>query len=124
MRSFKVIIAGSREFNDYELLTNKCDHILSRLLNNPQCEVIVVSGTARGADMMGERYANEHNLKVERYPADWKLHGTSAGYIRNKQMAEAADALIAFRKAGAGNRGTDHMIRLAKEHGLLVRIIN
>ena len=124
MKTVKVIIAGSREFNNYDLLAEKCDYILSRLLNNPQCEVIIVSGTARGADQLGERYARDRNLNIERFPADWSLHGKSAGYIRNKQMAEAADALIAFRKAGAGNRGTDHMIRLAKEHGLLVRIIN
>ena len=41
----KVIVAGSRNFNDYNLLKNKLDVILSN-----QKEVIIVSGTARGAD--------------------------------------------------------------------------
>lgn len=124
MNTFKVIIAGSRDFNDYEGLAEKCDHILSRYLTNPHFEVIVISGTARGADRLGERYAKERQLKVWRFPADWDKHGKAAGFIRNREMAQVADALIAFRQAGAGNKGTDNMIRLAKEQGLLIRIIN
>ncbi len=124
MKTFKVIIAGSRDFNNYEKMAEKCDHILSQYLANPLFEVIIISGTARGADRLGEKYAKERQLKVWRFPADWNKHGKAAGYIRNREMAQVADALIAFRQAGAVNKGTDNMIQLAKEHNLLVRVIH
>ena len=90
---------------------------------DPDCQVIIVSGGAPGADSLGERYAKERGLAVERYPADWSKHGKAAGPIRNEQMASVADALIAFPLEGAANRGTYNMVRLAKERDLQVRVI-
>lgn len=110
----KVIIAGGREFNDYSLLSSVCDHMLQN-----QEEVEIVSGTARGADKLGERYANERGYKLTRFPAEWSL-GKQAGYIRNKQMAEYADALICFWDGRS--KGTGHMIDLAKSKGLKVKV--
>ena len=63
----------------------------------------------------------ENNLPVERYPADWENNGRAAGPIRNRQMAEIANALIAFPLGES--RGTRNMIKLAQEKGLLVRIV-
>lgn len=120
---FKVIIAGSRYYSDYEKLRSTCDRLLSRKLADPDCLVIVVSGGAPGADSLGERYAKERGLAVERFPADWDAHGRAAGPIRNEQMASVADALIAFPLEGAANRGTYNMVRLAKERDLQVRVI-
>ena len=108
-----VIIAGSRDFNDYETLKSYCDHIL---INFP--DVTIVSGTARGADQLGERYAEERGFKLLRFPADWSL-GRNAGHIRNRQMAENADALIAFWDGES--KGTKNMIETANQLGLLVR---
>lgn len=113
---FKVIIAGSRDFSDYELLEAKCDYLLKN-----KTDIVIVSGTARGADQLGERYAVARGLPCERYPADWQSHGKQAGFIRNTQMADNADALIAFTN---GSRGTAHMIKTATDKGLLVRVIN
>lgn len=124
MNTFKVIIAGSRKFTDYALLKEKCDRILSAKLADPNIEVIVVSGHASGADALGERYALEKGLKKEVYPADWKRFGRAAGPVRNAQMADVADALIAFPLSGEENRGTKNMITLAQQRGLLVRIIS
>lgn len=64
---------------------------------------------------MGERYAKERGYAVSEHPADWDRYGKSAGYIRNKEMAEEADALMAFWDGKS--RGTMHMINLAKEKG-------
>ena len=113
---FKVIIAGGRDFDDYELLRDKC----RKLLTNKE-RIVIVSGTANGADKFGEVFAINHLYDVERYPADWDLHGKSAGYIRNSQMADVADALVAFWDSKS--RGTKHMIDLARKKGLLVRIV-
>lgn len=113
----KVIIAGGRDFNDYELLKDKCDKIL-----NSQIEITIVSGGANGADYLGEKYAKEREYELIIFPADWNKYGKSAGPIRNTQMAENSDALIAFWDGKS--RGTKHMIDVATKLGLKVRIVN
>lgn len=112
----KVIIAGGRDFNDYDFLCRKVDKILSR-----QIEIEIVSGVAKGADKLGERYAEEHGYPIKRFPADWGTFKKQAGYIRNEEMARYADALIAFWDGRSS--GTQHMIIIAEERGLLTRII-
>jgi hypothetical protein len=114
---FRVIVAGSREFNDYDFLKEKLDHLLAKKLED--FEIIIVSGTAAGADKLGERYANESGFDIYRYPADWNKFGKSAGYLRNVQMAENADACVVFRVNNS--KGSTHMINIANEKNLLVR---
>ena len=114
---FKVIVAGGRDFADYDLLKSKLDNLLVN--RNP---VEIVSGTARGADKLGEFYAKRSQLALALFPADWDLYGKSAGFKRNAQMADYADALVAFWDGKS--RGTMHMINLAKSAGLQVRVVN
>ena len=83
--------------------------------------VIIVSGHASGVDSLGEKFAADHNLQCELYPADWDKHGKAAGPIRNAEMAEVADALIAFWDGQS--RGTKSMIDLARKKGLQVAIV-
>lgn len=71
--------------------------------------------------MLGRRYAEEHGIPFVSYPANWEVYGNRAGYIRNEKMAANADALVAFWDGYS--HGTAHMIRLAKEYGLSVRVI-
>ena len=113
----RVIIAGSRDFDDYRTLKRVCDKVLKN-----QRAVQIVSGMARGADRLGEQYANERNLKVYCFPANWEEYGKKAGYIRNKKMAEFADALIAFWDGKSP--GTKMMIDLAEKHGLQIKVHN
>ena len=119
MNEYKAIIAGGRHFDDYNLVKERCDFFLSEKMKSHQ--VIIISGHASGADSLGERYASEHGLKTELHPADWKAHGKAAGPIRNKEMAEVADALIAFWDGAS--RGTKNMIDTAKSKGLKVVVI-
>ena len=77
-------------------------------------KVVIVSGTAKGADKLGELYAKNKSYPVHPFPADWHLHGKSAGYKRNKRMAQYADALVAFYDGSS--KGTGHMINLAKDY--------
>lgn len=115
-KSFRVIIAGGRDFNDYHLLERTMDHLLS----NITADVVVVCGMARGADTLGEQYAKARGYRVDYYPADWDKHGRSAGYRRNEQMAQNADALVAFWDGMS--RGTKSMIDLARQYNLKVRV--
>ena len=114
---FKVIIAGGRYFNDYDLVKSR----LTTLLKNKFPNVEIVSGCASGADALGERFANEFNFGLRKFPADWNKYGRAAGPIRNTQMAEYADALIAFWDGKS--RGTKNMIEQAEKNNLLVRVI-
>lgn len=113
---FRVIIAGSRTFNDYKLLCQTMDH----LLQNIQEEIVVICGEARGADTLGRKYALERGYKVRSYPANWTLYGKKAGIVRNRLMARNADALTAFWDGSSP--GTANMIEEAKARGLKVRI--
>ena len=119
-RLFRVIIAGSRDFTDYRLLCQKCDAFLSS--KRQDSNIVIISGTARGADRLGEQYAAERGYQIERYPADWERDGKAAGYIRNKRMADNADALIAFWDGQS--RGTKNMIAIARERNLETRVVN
>lgn len=113
---FRVIIAGGRDFNNYQGLASCLDY----LLKNINDEIQIVCGKARGADKLGEQYARERRYKVIYFPADWDLYGKSAGFKRNVQMAEYADALVAFWDGKSP--GTRHMIETAKQKKLLVRV--
>ena len=120
MTDYRVIIAGSRSFNDYVLLREQCLSILQEKMRTHR--VIIVSGHARGADSLGERFANEFRLPFELHPAKWRLLGKAAGMVRNAEMAKCSDALIAFWDGES--RGTRHMINFARKRGLEVSVIN
>lgn len=116
----KVIIAGTRDFNDYAFLKKNVDYFLQGINPNNE-EIEIVSGNARGADKLGERYAKEHNLPVKLFPANWDKYGKRAGYLRNQEMANYADVLIAFWDEKS--KGTKHMIDIAKKQGLTVIVV-
>ncbi len=112
----KLIIAGGRSFNDYALLSQKLDFLLQN-----QTDIEIVSGGAKGADNLGERYAKERGLACTQFPAQWDKYGKRAGMIRNEHMAQYADALVAFWDGASV--GTQHMIQYAKQQGLNVRVV-
>lgn len=88
----KVIIAGGRNFTDYQRLTKTCN----KLLENETGIEIVSGAYYKGADLLGEQYAKEKGYKLTQFPANWKRYGKAAGPKRNQEMANYADALIAF----------------------------
>jgi len=113
----KVIIAGGRDFMDYGLLKTKCDGFFR---NSKGVEI--VCGKAKGADSLGELYANENGLPLHEFPANWNMHGKAAGPIRNEEMGNFGDALVAFWDGKS--RGTKHMIDYMKGLGKPVRVVH
>lgn len=113
----KVIVAGSRTFEDRVLAFAKLDRILAKV--GPE-GCVIVSGGARGADRIGEAYARARGMACEVMAADWS-RGRGAGYERNRRMAAAADALVAFWDGES--RGTADMIRLMQAAGKPVRVV-
>ena len=117
---FRVIVAGSRNIRSKEAVFQKLDILLSNKVK--QEEIQIVSGGARGVDQIGEEYAAARGFLCKRFSADWDTHGKRAGYLRNCQMADNADALVAFWDGESP--GTRHMIQTAKNSGLVVRVIH
>ena len=117
---FRVIVAGSRSIQNESLVFQKLDTLLAEKRRAGET-VQIISGTARGIDQIGEAYAAARGLSCRRFPADWDTYGKRAGYLRNCQMAENADALVAFWDGTSP--GTKHMIEVAKDRGLAVRVV-
>jgi hypothetical protein len=83
----KVAVIGSRDFNDYEEVKQTLSTINITLL---------VSGGAKGADTLGERYAKEHNIETKIFLPDWEKYGKKAGFLRNTDIINEAELIIAF----------------------------
>lgn len=119
---FFCLVVGSRDFNDYDFVKRKLDHILKNHFD----KVVIVSGGAKGADSCAERYAAEKGYECVVFHAEWDKYGKVAGYIRNKKMHEyIAKAqhrgCVAFWKNKS--KGTSHNFDLAKEFNTPIRII-
>lgn len=130
MKELRVIIAGSRDFDDFPKLMNSSIEILTGISKKRDDldRIRIISGTARGADKLGEQYAKIAGYELSKFPADWGGLGKRAGYVRNAEMAKFAveddsyGVLIAFWDGQS--RGTKHMIDLAKRYGLEVHVVN
>ncbi len=107
----KLIIAGGRDY-----VCKPDDTLKLDLLNTETKVTEVVSGCARGADTEGENWARSLGIPVKRFPADWDKYGRQAGFTRNAEMAQYADAVVLF----SGGKGTEHMYNVAKSHKLKI----
>lgn len=115
----KIVIAGSRNFNNYDFLENK----INELIKNKQIDITeIVSGKAKGADFLGEKYASLNNISIKEFPANWNLYGKKAGFLRNQEMGNYADVLIAFWDGNS--KGTKHMIDYMKSLKKQVFVFN
>ena len=112
----RVVIAGSRYFNDYALFSSVVDKCPSKI--KQEYSLVILSGHCCGTDLMAERYAKERGYQLEVFCANWEL-GKKAGPLRNKAMVDRADYAIAFP---GGGRGTQSFIRFVKEKGIPARI--
>lgn len=120
----RIIIAGSRKFNDYITLLKYLDNMGIHLINTID-PIEIVSGHAAGADMLGERFAKAYGYPLKVFPAEWDKYGKSAGPIRNEEMAKYASEanrgiLVAFPMGESP--GTRNMIETAKRYGLEIDV--
>lgn len=119
----RLIIAGGRDFDDYDLLKKEVTAYISFYGHSSMFmdELEIVSGCARGADKLGERYAKELNIPIKEFPADWDYYGLSAGFIRNLQMAKYATHCIVFWNGES--KGSLNMIKNASSRNLNVKVV-
>lgn len=92
--NYNITIAGSRGFNNYAFLSREVSKIISNHNINVN-DVVIISGGAKGADKLGERYAMDNNMSLDLHPADWSK-GRYAGMIRNREMANISQMVIIF----------------------------
>lgn len=111
----KTIIAGSRGIVNYSLVKETIEESGFEITE-------VVSGGARGVDRLGERYAKENNIPIKQFIPDWDGLGKKAGHVRNREMGDYADALIALWDGVS--KGTAGMIEYAQKKGLKVYVID
>ena len=121
---FCLLVAGSRNFNDYDLLKSKLDYLLMN--NQGNRHIIIVSGGAKGADSLAEKYAKEKGYDTRIFPAEWDKYGKSAGYRRNEQMHQF---LTNYENRGCvcfwdgQSKGTQHNFGLCEKNNTPLRVI-
>lgn len=115
----RVIIAGGRDYKNYNFVKEQLDELWSKHLELK--ELTILNGMASGVDSLAYKWAKERNFTIEEYPAQWNRYGKAAGPMRNRQMAEKADVLIAFWDGHSP--GTQNMIEEARAKKLKIKII-
>ncbi|WP_429885646.1 DUF2493 domain-containing protein [Geoalkalibacter halelectricus] len=110
----RVIIAGSRSCCEPQ-------HLEKAIAASGFAITAIVSGGARGVDRLGEAWANRMGVPIHRFAPNWQRYGRGAGPQRNREMADAADGLIALWDGKS--KGTAHMIDTARKKGLKVFVV-
>lgn len=119
---FYCLVVGSRDFCNY----NKMRELLDMYLSNWSGRVVIVSGGAKGADSLAEKYAKDKGYLFREFPADWNAYGKQAGYIRNEEMHKYISkaknrGIVAFWNGTS--KGTAQNFGLAKKYNNPIRIV-
>ena len=110
----RIAIIGSRNFDNYKLVIETLKPYKSKIS-------LIVSGAAKGADSLGEKWAIENNIQTLIFPADWDKHGKRAGFIRNEDIIKNCDGVVAFWDGES--RGTAHSLSLAEKYNKPTKIV-
>lgn len=127
--TFYLLVAGSRSFNDYAMLSQCLDYELSTQVKNGK-KIVIVEGDANGADKLAGRYAEEHGYELVKMPADWNKHGKSAGYKRNEAMHLKIASCTGNNHRGCicfwdgQSKGTKHNFMLAEDYKNPIKVCN
>jgi len=113
----KVLVTGDRNWTSYRRIRE----VLEKLDPRPE---ILVQGGARGADTIAAMIGYRLGMEVREYKADWEKYGPSAGQRRNIEMLvkEMPDLVLAFHENIEKSKGTRHMIRIARDERIPVRL--
>jgi hypothetical protein len=87
----------------------------------------IISGHAKGVDTLCEKWAAQRNIKIDIHKPNYDKYGKGAPFIRNSEIVENCDMLIAFPlptdHPNAPSRGTfDTMAKAIKAKKIVERI--
>ena len=108
----KLAIVGSRSFADYQRLKSIAAEF------DPSA---IVSGGARGTDLLAQSYAYEAGLQLIVFAPEWQRYGRAAGPIRNRKIIQAADQVLAFWDGSS--HGTQSAIKIAQKAGKPIHVV-
>lgn len=111
-----ILICGPRHFEDiliYKILAQ----VMYNLGVNPDK---IISGGARGVDTYAKQYAERYNIPFQEFKPDWKKYGKGAGHVRNQEMVDIADMVVALWDGKS--KGTKSTIDKANKKGIPVVI--
>lgn len=115
----KIAIVGGRDFNDYEMLKKE----LGKFIDENEVSLnSIVSGGAKGADTLAEKFAAEMGVEMIIFKPDFEKFGRVAALARNTQIVECADTVFAFWDGKS--KGTHDSIRKTENLGKTLLIIN
>ncbi len=89
------MITGSREFENKDEIQSDVYRELDEL-HKTESDMTLLSGGARGVDRIVEQWARERGVKLTVYKPDYKRYRRGAPFVRNKEMIEACDGVMAF----------------------------
>jgi hypothetical protein len=112
----KLAVVGSRNFNDYSLMKRYLDKI-----HSVEPITCIISGGAKGADILSERWARENNIDTKIFKPEWDKYGKKAGFLRNVDIITYSNKVIAYWDGVS--KGTKHSIDLANKEGKKVKIV-
>lgn len=112
----KLAVVGSRTFNDYELLKKELDNI-----HKETPITLIISGGAKGADSLSERWAHENNIPTQIFKPMWEKFGKQAGFLRNKDIVLNSEQVLAMWDGVS--KGTLHSINIADHHQIPYKIV-
>lgn len=117
-RRMKLAIVGSRTFNDYK----KLREVTSTFFRFQDIEAII-SGGASGADSLGEKFAEDLGLPLRRHLPDWNKNGKSAGFLRNQNIVDDCDVVLALWDGHSkGTEDTIAKARLARKPTVIIYV--
>lgn len=117
----KILICGGRDFNDEDLMVENINQLLDEL-GLVESQITIITGMAKGADLMAYELALHNGIKTICIPAEWSKYGISAGFKRNLEMLNHADYVLAFWDGNS--KGTFHTIYTAGKRNIPVKVIN
>jgi predicted polyphosphate/ATP-dependent NAD kinase len=108
----RILVCGGRDYGNFDHVKQMLDGLLQQ-----HKEFIIIEGGAKGADTLARTWAQNRNVIVETYVANWQQDGKAAGPIRNELMLSTGiDLVVAF----PGGRGTNHMVSIAQRDSVPV----
>ena len=117
----KILVCGGVDFGNESLFIETLDAVIDKE------NTVIVSGGAKGADSLAEKYATANGIEIKVFPAEWSKYGKSAGPIRNKQMldyiSDGADSLVIAFWNGK-SRGTKNTIDNARKMEIATLIVD
>jgi hypothetical protein len=113
----KLAVVGSRTFNDYELLKKNLDEI-----HKETPITLIISGGAKGADSLSEKWADENGIPKQIFKPDWDKFGKRAGFLRNIDIILNSEQVLAMWDEKS--KGTQHSINLADHHKIPYKVVS